>query len=211
MKYKTAASARSDEELLERIDNRQNYMPETIEASVEGLQYRGHNFSDEELKVISEDVAALRQNAVLAGVRTGIFSDNYKNVIVKDPDAPSLYSRRVIYAFAFFFNPLFGSVMMAMNVYTTDNLLRVLWIIIFGLTFTILERLILPITGAPVFFLVLFQITGASILESFYWRRYIGDTTFYRTRSIWPLLVIGVVLSGLYIVALMYSGQLGKV
>jgi hypothetical protein len=54
------ASSRSNQELIERIDNRQKYMPETVEASLAELQSRGHEFSDEEVKVIREDTQAQR-------------------------------------------------------------------------------------------------------------------------------------------------------
>ena len=102
LKFQVTASAKTDAELLATIENRQQYLPETIEASVAELQYRKHAFTDEELKVITEDVEAHRQNANLRGQRGGLFTNNYKKNIIEDPDAPAFYSRRAIYVFAFF-------------------------------------------------------------------------------------------------------------
>ena len=102
LKFQVTASAKTDAELLATIENRQQYLPETIEASVAELQYRKHAFTDEELKVITEDVEAHRQNANLRGHRGGLFTNNYKKNIIEDPDAPAFYSRRAIYVFAFF-------------------------------------------------------------------------------------------------------------
>ncbi|MBS1528482.1 MAG: hypothetical protein JST19_22735, partial [Bacteroidetes bacterium] len=97
LNFQYAASRRSDADLRERIDHREKYLPETIEASLEELQNRGHEFSDEELKVIREDIQAHRNNAYLADGRSGFFPGNDKAVIVEDLDAPSFYSRRNIF------------------------------------------------------------------------------------------------------------------
>jgi len=75
------ASGRSNEELIERIDNRQKFLPETIEASVAELQFRNHAFSDEELKIIGEDIQAQRANAVMVTSNPSLFNTDYKNSI----------------------------------------------------------------------------------------------------------------------------------
>lgn len=72
--YTLLASARTDDELMERIDNRQKYMPETVEASLAELQHRGKEFSDEEIRYIKEDMQARRRNAALINGALGIFN-----------------------------------------------------------------------------------------------------------------------------------------
>ncbi len=47
------AAALTTEELTERIDNRKNYLPETVEAAVAELKHRKHEFSDDELRAIN--------------------------------------------------------------------------------------------------------------------------------------------------------------
>ena len=207
LKFEVTASAKSDTELLDTIENRQKYLPETIEASVAELKYRGHAFTDEELKVINEDVAAHRQNANLKGQRGGLFTNNFKKNIIEDPDAPAFYSRRVVYVFAFLFSTLFGSILLAMNIYKTDKPARMLWVLLFGVAYTAFEIIVgenMHSGSSPG---ILFSLVGAVILESFFWNQFIGNATFYRTRPIWVPLIIGVVLFAFIIWAMFYNGQ----
>jgi len=205
LKFEVTASAKSDTELLDTIENRQKYLPETIEASVAELKYRGHTFTDEELKVINEDVAAHRENANLKGQRGGLFTNNFKKNIIEDPDAPAFYSRRVVYVFAFLFSTLFGSILLAMNIYKTDKPARMLWVLLFGVAYTAFEIIVgenMHSGSSPG---ILFSLVGAVILESFFWNQFIGNATFYRTRPIWVPLIIGIVLLGLIIWAMFYG------
>ncbi|HVW14887.1 MAG TPA: hypothetical protein VHB54_13715 [Mucilaginibacter sp.] len=207
LNFQYAASRRSDEELQERIDRREKYLPDTIEASLAELQNRGHVFTEEELRVIHEDIEAHRNNAYLATGTPGFFSSNDKAVIVEDPDAPSFYSRRNIFIFAFLFGTLFGSIMLAMNINKTANPARMVGVLFFGFFYTIFQAVVVEATGSNAINLALLVI-GAVILQSFFWKRYIGDTTFYRVRPIWVPLVIAILLSGLIIAAMLYNMNL---
>lgn len=208
LNYQYIASSLTTTDLIERVENRQRYMPETIEASVAELQYRKHDFSDEELKVINEDIAAHRANAEMVRSNLGFFNREYKNVIVEDPDAPLLYSRMVVYGFAFLCGALFGSVMMAMNLGKLNKTKEALWVLLFGVGFSVLQYFLVinanPGSGGSV------QIFGGLIsaycLDLFFWRKYIGYPTFYRKRPIWVPLVIAIVLAGLIIAAIVANG-----
>lgn len=203
LKFKVTASAKSDAELLDTIANQQKYLPETIEATIAELQYRGHVFTDEELQVITADVEAHRQSAASAGRRLW----NYKNNIVEDPDAPAFYSRRVVYAFAFMFTPLFGAVMLAMNINKTDKPARMVWLLLFGVAYTVLAVIVGESMRSGSSPGVIFSLVGAVILESFFWNQFIGNGTFYRARPIWIPLIIGIVLAALIIFAMFYGSN----
>ena len=207
LKFEVTASGKSDTELLDTIENRQKYLPETIEASVAELKYRGHTFTDEELRVITEDVEAHRQNANFKGQRGGLFTNNFKKNIIEDPDAPEFYSRRVVYIFAFLFSTLFGSILLAMNIYKTDKPARMLWVLLFGVVYTAFEILVgenMHSGSSPG---ILLSLVGALILESFFWNQFIGNATFYRARPIWVPLIIGVVLFAFIIWAIFYGAK----
>jgi len=200
-KFSFLATGRTNEELLERIDNRQKYLPETVEASVTELQFRKHEFSDEELKVITEDVQAQRNNAVMVTSNPSLFNSDYKNTIVEDADAPLMYSRRAIYLFALFFGGLFGSIMMAMNISKTEKKNNAVIAILFGIVFTALQVYLVskanPGSGGS--FQYLGGLIAAYILNYVFWRNYIGYATFYRARQIWVPLIIGVIWIGLIV------------
>ena len=207
LKFKVTASAKTDTELLNTIENRQKYLPETIEASVAELQYRGHVFTDEELKVITDDVEAHRQNANLKGQRGGLFINNYRKNIIEDPDAPEFYSRRVIYGFAFMFGALFGSIMLAININKTNNPARMLWVILFGIVFTALQIVVVESSNSGGSLVIIFLLLGAIILESFFWNRFIGNATFYRAKKIVIPLIIGLVYAAITILAFIYGSK----
>jgi len=207
MDPKYRASAKSDEELLDTIENRQLYLPETIEASLEELKSRGHIFTETELSVIEEDVQAHRNNAALSGRRIGFANGNYKNNIIQDPDAPSLYSRQAIYGFTVFFGALFGSIMMAINFAKTKNHNNIVWVLLFGALYTTIQVIIVQSAHTGSSLTILFSIISAFILESFFWNRFIGNATFYRLKPIWIPLIIGIILSALIIISIIYSPQ----
>jgi hypothetical protein len=204
--YTLLASARSDQELTERVDNRQKYMPETVEASLAELQHRGKEFSDEELRYINEDMQARRRNAALITGRIGIFNSDYKYAIVEDPDAPLMYTRVAIYVFAVLFGALFGSIMMAINIAKTGRNNAVAGVILFGVGFTIVQVYVLNSMPNPSGSLsIVFAFISAFCLDYLFWKPYIGYSSFYRSRPIWVPLIIGVILAALLVFA-MVSG-----
>jgi hypothetical protein len=197
-------SQKSDDELQERIDNRQNYLPETVEMSLAELQRRGHEFTDEELKVIHDDVKAHRANAAAVDGRLGFFNNNNNNVIISDPDAPSLYSRRALYTFTVLCGALFGSVLLAINIGQTQKKIGAVWVILFGLAFTALQIYFVNTfakQGSGGSGAIIGGIISAYILDYFFWKKFIGYSTFYRAKPIWIPLIIAIVIVALLVVA----------
>lgn len=192
---------------MERVDNRQKYMPETIEASLAELQRRGKEFSDEELRYIHEDIQARRSHAGAISGKIGIFNSEYKNVIVEDPDAPLMYSTLAIYLFTFFMGPLFGSIMMAMNLAKKGKGNAVAGVVLFGLGLSVLAGILTnsvqASSGGSV--RIIFGIVGAYCLNYLFWRPYIGFSTFYRARQIWSALIIAIVLGAIVILGMVYG------
>jgi hypothetical protein len=202
--FKYIASSRSTEELIERVENRQKYLPETTEASVTELQYRKHEFTDEELKIIGEDIQAQRENASIVTSQLGFFNKEYKNVIIEDTDAPLLYSRIAIYSFSFLFGAPFGSIMMAMNLAKLGKSKESLWAILFGIGFTTLQYIVISHinTGSTSSLQVFCGFIAAYCLDLFFWKNYIGYSTFYRKRPIWVPLIIALVFVSLILAAI---------
>jgi len=206
LNYSYIASSLTTMELLERIENRQKYMPETIEAAVAELQYRKYEFSEEELKVVNEDIQALRANAALVTNAKGLFSKDYKNVIVLDPDAPRLYSRMAINIFTVLFGALFGSIMMAMNLNKFEKSKEAAWVILFGVGFTIVQYIVLSnVPGSSSSIQVVFGFIGAYLIDFIFWKLYIGYATFYRKRPIWIPLIIALIFASLIIASVIYG------
>lgn len=187
------AASKSDEELYYCIDNREKYLPETVEAAVSELQKRGAEFSEEELRVISEDMQARREMAEHGTGIFGIFNTNWDNNQVYDPDAPAMFSKRAIFAFSVLCSVLFGAILLAINVNKTQNRDKALWVVIYGVGFIFLQAIIAG--GYNPIATILTSIAGAYIMDNFFWNRYIGKPTLYRARAIWIPLLIGLALA----------------
>ena len=133
--------------------------------------------------------------------------NTYKNNIVEDPDASAFYSKRAVYSFAVFFGALFGSIMLAININKTKNPANALWVILFGISFTAIQVVIVQSSHASSSLAIVFGILSGSILEYFFWNRFIGNSTFYRVKPIWIPLIIGLVMATLIVLAAIYAPQ----
>jgi len=206
------AAAATTEELTERIDNRKNYLPETVEAAVAELKHRKHAFSDDELSTIDDDIDLQRKNAAMVDGRLGFFNSTAKNVIVKDREAPSLYSRQALYVFTVLCGALFGSIMLAVNVGKTKKPRNAVWVILFGIAFTALQVFVISTYARPgsgSSGAIIGGIIAAYTLDFLFWKPFIGYSTFYRARPIWVPLIIALVIVGLLIAAVIVGGNAG--
>jgi hypothetical protein len=191
--FQTKAALKSDEELHSNIDNREKYLPETVEAAVAELQKRGVEFSDEELKVIAEDMQARKEMAETGTGIFGVFNSSWNNNQVEDPDAPSMFSKRAIFAFSVLCSVLFGSILLAINISKTQNRDKAFWVVLYGVGFIFLQAILSG--GYNPIFTLLTSIAGAYIMDNFFWNKYLGNATLYRARPIWIPLLIGLALA----------------
>jgi hypothetical protein len=207
--FKYIASSRSTEELIERVENRQKYLPETVEASVAELQYRKHEFLDEEIKVIGEDIQAQRENAAITIGNLTMFNNDYKNVIVEDLEAPIMYSRRVIYFFSVFGGALIGSILAAMNMAKIGKRNEALYTVLFGIVFTVILYFVGLRIGSvsSTSYRIAFGLIAAYCLDYFFWKRFIGYSTFYRARSFWAPVIVVLTTGMLVVIAMKYGVQ----
>jgi hypothetical protein len=192
--FKFRATLRTNDELRERVNNRANYMPETVVASLAELQSRGEQFSDDEVMTITADLQARRDHASLQNSSGSLFNNSDKKLQVKDPDAPAFYSKGVIYGFSILFSVLFGSVMLAININQTQKRAGVMWVVLYGFVFTAIEGIILSSIETSSSLAVVGAILGAMPLNYLFWRHYLGNETVYRPRPVWIPLIIGLAI-----------------
>jgi hypothetical protein len=139
------------------------------------------------------------------------FLPKWKQNIVNDSHAPQLYSRQVLNIFSILFSVLFGGVLLSINLKTVNNQKKILPVLIFCLSYTILTSLIIGLMWSNFemkisIFMVLLNAIGATFLYNHFWAKYIGTDFKYRAKPIWLPLIIGIVLASLLIWALL-SGQ----
>ncbi len=109
-----------------------------------------------------------------------------------DENAPLYYSERAIYMFSVFFSVIFGAVLLAINFRNTDEKKGVWEVITFGLVYTGLWLLsVMPRnTGIT----LAFSMGVALLINHFFWKKYIGKYTKYRTKPIWEPRIIGLII-----------------
>ena len=193
-------NTKSDTDLRECIDNREKYLPESVLAAVAELKTRGIEFSEEEEQFIMEDMQArisIAENS--SALYAGIFSGAYKNNLVDDPDAYSFYSRRIIKVFTFFFSALFGSILMAMNIWKTKNTTGVILVLLFGIGITIIENVIAAEQNLNSSANIFFAVINAYLIDMLFWNKYIGKSTLYKARSYQTPLIIAIIFSAIAI------------
>jgi len=192
--YKRLAINKTDDELRERVDNREKYLPETVEAAVEELQVRGFQFSEEELKVIAEDMQARRDLAGSNPDNINPFRYSDTNNQVQDPDAPLLYSKRAIYVFSILFSVLFGSIMLAINVGKVQKNFKPVLVVLFGFAYTVFTVVLAEEFNLPTGAGIIVSMLGGYVLNAFFWNRFIGKTMLYRLKPIWVPLIIALII-----------------
>jgi hypothetical protein len=195
----------SDAELHELIDNRPNYMPETVETAMAELKNRGIELDPEELQVVTEDLKAQRDNVGEQGGSGGFFNQTYKNNIVTDPFAPNLYSRKAVYGFTFFMGALFGSIMLAINAGKVRNTKGVWTALLFGVVFTGIQVAVVNTFHTNNSGSIFFGIISAFFSDYVLWPRVIGNEAFYRAKPIWVPLITAIVLGVLIVTAVIMS------
>ena len=192
--FKLRANLKSDEELHACIDNREKYLPETVEAAVSELQHRGVIFSDEELRVIAEDMQARRDLAKEGTDSFSMFSNGERYNHVDDPEAPAYFSKRVILIFSVLFSVFVASILLAINLSNTAHKDKIGLSVLFGLGFAIAAGLLAPTFHYSPIFTILTGFTGAYLMEVLFWNKYIGNSALYKPRPVWVPLIIVLVI-----------------
>jgi hypothetical protein len=202
------ASQRTDDELYERINNRANYLPDTIEASVTELKNRGVTFDDDELLRIENDVQRKRSQANTMAGYDSLFNNADKVRQVKDTDAPVFYSKRAIYGFSIVFTVLFGAILFAINVWNSPKRNRAFLVIFYGFAYIVAQVMVGERLHAGTPYAVVSGILGAYPLNYFFWNQYLGKATLYRVKPVWIPLTIGVVIFGAFILLVLYADNM---
>ena len=198
--FEELMSKKTVEELTEFIDNFDRYSPEALTAAVNELKVRGRNFSDEELKSLSERIEKKREIEEDESLFRS--SKSLRRNVVTDPNAPLLYSKVSILVFSTIFTVIFGAILLSINI---DNKIQRLKVVGFGVLFTTLAILIGNLAPHSTIYVYFINGIGGYFLTSDFWNRYIGRETKYRTKPIWIPLTISIIISALLLIAMIYG------
>ena len=129
---------------------------------------------------------------------------NWKRNIVTDPEAPQYYSQTAIWAFSVIFTVVFGAVLLASNL--TDK--KAKWTVIgFGALYTAIAATLLYQLPRNTGLTLAANAGGALILTEFFWNKYVGAATQFRTKPIWKPLIISLIIITPFILAIIYGAK----
>ena len=191
---------KSEDGLVDYLENFTRYTPEAIKAAVDELKSRGRNFTEEELKQI--EVKIKDRTDAENQEHTLFASGAWKQNVVTDPNAPLLYSKGAIYVFSLAFSTIFGAVLLSSNI--NENGKK--WIVIgFGVLYTATTIVIANLIPSNTFWVLLLNAAGGFGLTSTFWDKFVGKETKYRSKPIWKPLIISIVITIPLILAIIYG------
>lgn len=122
--------------------------------------------------------------------------------MVKDPNAPLFYSKGAIRAFSLIFSTIFGAVLLSSNISGNKGK----WIVIgFGVIYTTATIIIMNLIPPNTFYVLILNTAGGLGLTSTFWNKYIGQDTEYRTKPIWKALIISIIITIPFVLAIIYG------
>jgi hypothetical protein len=200
------------DELREIAVNFNLYRGALVSAARQELANRGIELTDEEKLKIEQKKEQRRNDAIKSKESNktwGVFDVSWKQGIVTDIDAPLLYSRQVINIFSILFSVMFGGILLAINLKSVNNKKAILPVLIYSILYTgIIIYILNLIPGSKSGLSLIFNLVGAIVLYNFFWGKYIGKDFKYRTKQIWIPLIIGILISGFFIWALIVGSEI---
>lgn len=194
-------NGKSQEGLVDYLDNFQKYTPEAIRTAVDELKRRGRLFSEAELEEINQKIEKSTKAENEEGT---LFAPNnaWKQNVVTDSKDPLLYSKGAITGFSLFFSTVFGAVLLSSNINDTKGK----WIVIgFGAVYTTVSIIILNLIPPNTFYVLLLNTAGGLGLTSTFWDKFVGKETKYRAKPIWKPLIISILITIPFLLAIVYA------
>jgi hypothetical protein len=199
--YPKLMSNKSEEELMTYSKNSEMYSEEAVVAAMKELKKRGIQFSYQQVEDFQLKVRERKKKA--NGVRKNKLNF-WTKYIVTDPDAPELYSHKAIFAFSIIFTVIFGAVLLSSNLKEKRN---ARWIVLsFGIFYTGLAILILSFIPRNTGLTLAINAMGGWVLTQFFWNKFIGIETKYRTKPIWKPLIIASIITIPFLIAIILIG-----
>jgi hypothetical protein len=108
----------------------------------------------------------------------------------EEEELPVLYSDRVIFTFSLLFSVVFGGILFARNLKEVDRRDGIAPVVIFSVIYSLFSIYVLDIAKTGMVGTITLAIIGSTIINTFFWDRYIGRRTpYYRKSYRKPLLI----------------------
>jgi hypothetical protein len=201
--YEKLMANKSEQGLMTYLDRTDLYTEKAVVAAIRELQKRGRQFSEQELESVKSKIEE-KKKAKTTEHKEPKANPWTKNVVT-DESAPAYYSHRAIWAFSTIFTVIFGAVLLSSNLKDKGD---ARWTVLgFGILYTGLAIFLLSFIPTITALTIGVNGIGAWIMTQFFWNKYIGAETKYRTQPIWKPLVISIIITIPFLLAIIYGAQ----
>ena len=125
-------------------------------------------------------------------------------------EAVEIYSRRAIRGFAIFFSPLFGGILLMINLRNVGYKKAANLVLAGSLAYTFLMGIainyVLPANGMST---IVFSVIGGILLADYVFPKYFPEEDYY-PKPIWTPLLIGIGMCVLFFTLMYQSGQMPR-
>lgn len=181
--YPLVVARMSDEDVLDALRQQDKYVDEMLLALLDAVDKRSLDFPN---------ASALRLEIEARNI-----PEPEPEVVVEETvmeELPVLYSQTAILAFTIFFTPLFGGILLAMNVNRVKKSLT--WqVVAISLLLTVAVGLVNWFIPQNNFLIILVPIAAGFILSEIIWNRFIGRGAPYAHRRILIPLIIALAIT----------------
>jgi hypothetical protein len=119
-----------------------------------------------------------------------------------------IYSKRAVWGFSIFFTTIFGGVLLMQNLVALNKKKQAYQVLAFSILYTLLGIYLSNLSETPntgINFAV--NAVGGVVLTEFFFKRYVPDESNLPKKKIWKALIISILITLPFAVALLYSLQ----
>lgn len=182
---------KTDEELKKILAEKENYTLEALTTAYNILKER--NLSVEEFSFIEQEI----QQSPLEEETT-----KTDNITTNTTSDIALFSKKTILGFSIFFSTIFGVVLLMINMQQVKSEKGKNQVLFFGIAYLLFTILMIQIFKTSSMLGLFFNLLGATILNEYYWNKFIGKETQYQKRN-WlkPALISLCIVGTFFIIA----------
>ncbi|SHE35711.1 hypothetical protein [Chryseobacterium takakiae] len=120
-----------------------------------------------------------------------------------------IYSKRSVLGFSIFFSTLFGGVMLYKNLIETKKKTEAYTVLGFSVILTTVQVIVgMMLDNPKSSYAYLWGFVGGYILANYFFPKYFPNEEQYHKKSIWIPLIIGILLSAVFIALIIYGGSI---
>ncbi len=131
-----------------------------------------------------------------------------ENNLIDIDSFPKIYSKKTIVGFSVFFTTIFGGVLLMQNLRDIGKKKEAIQILFLSIGYSIITIVIANLPEKPITSLTfLCNMIGGIILAEYFFKKYFPDDEKYEKKKIWKPLVISIIITIPFLLALIFSSM----